>query len=374
MDVNGETNTVNEESRGTVEAALRQSEQRYRSLVELSPDAILVYRGTRIEYLNPAAIKLFGASGPQQLLGKSLFELFHLDSHALVRQRMERLRQGEPVPLVEEKIVRCDGEEREVAAAAAPFPDGKEIAVQVILRDITEQKRAEKRWLQSEKLAAVGRMAAAVAHEVNNPLAAIMNAVFLARTSGPLPPPVSGYLDIVDEEVKRVARVMQRALGFYRESTLPAAIAVNELVGSAVDLLRAEITAKGVIVEQQCPSGLAVTCVAGELRQVLCNLLANGLDAVGREGVIKVRASNCRGRAGQPSVRITVADNGCGIVRAIRARVFEPFFTTKNASSTGLGLWVSQQIVERLGGSLRLHSRTNPPRRGTVVSMLLPGG
>ena len=372
--MNEEAGTVNEEPRGAVEAALRQTEARYRSLVELSPDAILVYRGTRVEYLNPAAIKLFGASGPQQLLGKSLFELFHPDSHALVRQRMERLRQGEPVPLIAEKIVRCDGEVREVAAAAAPFPDRDELAVQVILRDVTEQKRAEKRWLQSEQLAAVGRMAAAVAHEVNNPLDAIMNAVYLARTSGQLPPPVSAYLDIVDAEVKRVARVMHRALGFYRESTLPAAIAVNELVGSVLDLLRAEIMAKGATVEQQCPDGLALTCVAGELRQVLCNLLANGLDAVDREGVIKVRASNCRDRTGQPRVRITVADNGCGIDRAIRARVFEPFFTTKHASNAGLGLWVSQQIVERQGGSLRLHSSTNPPRRGTVVCILLPGG
>jgi PAS domain S-box-containing protein len=358
---------------GAIEAALRQSEERYRSLVELSPDAILVYRGHQIEYLNPAAMQLFGVSAAEQLVGKSLFEIFHPDCHELVRQRMDCLRKGQPVPLIEERIVRLDGEVREVAATAAPFADQNETAVQVILRDITEHKRAEQALLQSEKLAAVGRMAATVAHEVNNPLAAIMNALFLARTNRQLPEPVREYLAIVDEEVKRVAQVMQRALGFYREFTAPARVAVSELVGSALHLLQVEIKAKDVRVEQQCPSELAITCVVGEVRQVLCNLLANGLAAVGRGGLIKVRASRSRGRTGQPCVRITVADNGCGIDRAMRTRIFEPLVTTKNASGTGLGLWVSQQIVARHGGSLRLHSSTKSPRRGTVVSILLPG-
>jgi two-component system sporulation sensor kinase A len=212
MSVSGEANPGDEEALDAV-AALRQSEERYRSLVELSPDAILIYRRTQIDYLNPAAMQLFGASAPEQLLGKSLFEIFHPDCHALVQQRMERLRLGEAVPLVEEKIVRVDGEVREVAATAAPFPDQNGPAVQVILRDITEHKRTEQLLLQNEKLAAVGRIAATVAHEINSPLAAIMNALFLARTSGKLPPPVNEYLDIADEELKRVAEVMRRALG-----------------------------------------------------------------------------------------------------------------------------------------------------------------
>jgi two-component system NtrC family sensor kinase len=176
----------------------------------------------------------------------------------------------------------------------------------------------------------------------------VMNSLFLARTSANDPETVREYLEIADGELLRIAHITRQTLGFYRESTATTSISVSSLIGSVVNVLQSKIKAAGTRVEQQCSEQLEVVGVFGELRQVLSNLLANSLHAVVPNGRIVLRASaSISPRDGSRRVRITVTDSGHGIGAASMKRIFEPFFTTKGTLGTGLGLWVSRQLVKK---------------------------
>jgi len=170
-----------------------------------------------------------------------------------------------------------------------------------------------------------------------------------------------------------VAHIARQSLGFYREHNAPALTSADALLDSAIDLLRAKIDAKHARVEKECNIDSEVLAVAGELRQVFSNLLANSLDAIDQGGTIRIRVSTCSalGDPAAPCLRVTVADNGRGISRSSQARIFEPFFTTKGTVGTGLGLWVTKQIIEKHGGQLRMRSRSEGERHGTVFSVFL---
>jgi signal transduction histidine kinase len=219
----------------------------------------------------------------------------------------------------------------------------------------------------------VGRMAASVAHEINNPLSAVMNALYLARTVAHIPKAARQYLDTADDELQRVSHITRQSLGFYREASLPQRVSVNAIMDSVVALLRGKIKAKDARIEKQYNGDFEVTGVAGELRQVFSNLLANSLDAIPEAGTIRLRVSSSTCvNSGQRRIRITVADNGMGINAATLPCIFEPLFTTKGSTGSGLGLWVSKQIIEKHHGSMRVRSCTHGERRGTALSILLP--
>ena len=239
--------------------------------------------------------------------------------------------------------------------------------------EIKERIQAENALIRVEKLAAVGRMAASMAHEINNPLEAVINSIFLVRSLPELSETARKYLDIADEELRRVSHMTRQTLGFYRESTVPTPTSVRALLDSVVDLLQAKINNTHAHVHKRCDPGLQVMGVFGELRQIVSNLLANSLDAVERHGTVMLRASvaPCR-ENGQHCIRITVADSGKGIDSIARKQVFEPFFTTKGVYGTGLGLWVSKQLVEKHDGSIHVRSSTTGVHRGTTVSVVLP--
>jgi signal transduction histidine kinase len=237
--------------------------------------------------------------------------------------------------------------------------------------DITKAKQAEAALIRSEKLASVGRMAATIAHEINNPLEAVTNLLFLAKSAKELTESHQ-YLEIADAELKRVAHITQQSLGFYRESNAPTPTSIITVLDSAVDLLTAKTKAKHAVIEKQWDSDVQITAVAGELRQVFANLLANSLDAIDKKGTIKLRVSTGSTSNGYRCVRVTVADNGKGIGAATLPHIFEPLFTTKEVSGSGLGLWVSKQIIEKHNGSIQVRSSTNNERRGTTFSVLIP--
>lgn len=239
--------------------------------------------------------------------------------------------------------------------------------------EIKQREQAQEALVRSEMLATAGRMAASIAHEINNPLAAVMNTLFLARTSAGHPEAVREYLEIADGELLRVAHITRQTLGFYRESSAPSRISISGLIGSVVNVLQSKIKATGARVEQQCDEQLEVIGVFGELRQVLANLLANSLHAVVRDGKIVLRASaSIDPNGGKRRVRITVGDSGQGIGPAAMKQIFEPFFTTKGTVGTGIGLWVSRQLVEKNGGSIRVRSNTDGKHKGTTFSVVLP--
>src|SRR5665213_3011668 len=232
-------------------------------------------------------------------------------------------------------------------------------------------KKAEDALIGSEKLASAGRMAAVLAHEINNPLAAVMNLLFLAQTTGDIPAPVHRYLKMADDELKRIAHITRQTLGFYREFSVQTTVPVVTLLNSVIDLLQAKMVSTQVIVEKQCDDLLQITAIFGELRQVISNLMLNSLDALGEGGRVTLRASSSRNPLdGSSRVRITIADNGQGISAATLPRIFEPFFTTKGSTGNGLGLWVCKQIIEKHGGSIWARSRTCEPQ-GTTFSVVL---
>ena len=233
-------------------------------------------------------------------------------------------------------------------------------------------KKAEEALIGSEKLASAGRMAAVLAHEINNPLAAVMNLLFLAQSSADTPGSVRQYLKMADGELKRIAHITRQTLGFYRESTAPTTFRVVTLIDSVIDLLQAKIVSTQVKVQKECDDLLEITASFGELRQVISNLMLNSLDALGEGGQVTLRASTSQDPLnGSARIRITLADSGQGIDETVLPRIFEPFFTTKGSIGNGLGLWVCKQIIEKHGGSIKVRSRTND-RHGTTFSMVLP--
>lgn len=249
--------------------------------------------------------------------------------------------------------------------------------VGVIVQDISERKRSEETLRKTEKLAATGRLAASIAHEVNNPLEAITNLLYLLRNFCKLDDTALRYVAMAEHESKRIAEIAQQTLRFYRQSTLPQRANMAELIDSVLDLYHGRINALNVHVQREYDAGLDLFCFAGEVRQVFANFVGNALDAMmggGGRLVVRSRRSCSWKDPEMLGVRFTVADTGSGMTADVRERVFEAFFTTKEETGTGLGLWVSQEIIQRHRGVVHLRSRAaeNGARGGTVFQIFLP--
>ena len=271
---------------------------------------------------------------------------------------------------------RKDGSELPAVVSVTALRDAQDAIIGYLLigTDNTARKKAEEALLRSEMLASAGRMSASIAHEINNPLEAIMNTLYIVRTDPALPNHVREYLDIADGELMRIAHITRQTLGFYREFSAATANSGCALMDSVINLLQAKIRSNQAVVTQQCHDSLQIMGIAGELRQVLANLLANSLDAIGRQGRIVLRASASLDPVnGKRRIRITVADYGHGISPVTAKHIFDPFFTTKGTVGTGLGLWVCKQLIEKNGGCIQVRSNTDGPRRGTTFSITLPG-
>ncbi len=320
--------------------------------------------------------RIFGYEPGQVEVSNDLFfERVHPEDRQRIRNAIGKAIQDKLPYNLEHRIITARGRERVVLEHAELVCDehGQLKRIVGAVQDITDRKLAEVALIRSEKLASVGRMAATIAHEINNPLEAVMNVLFLARGSEGLSPAVRQYLDLADEELRRISHITHQALGFYRESSIATHVSLGALIDSVVDLLRNKIKAKHVCLEKQYRRQVQVVGVTGELRQVFANLLTNSLDAIAEHGRITVRVSATLSASnGRHGMRVTMADNGVGIQRTALPHIFEPLFTTKGSLGTGLGLWVTKQIIDKHAGSIRVQSRTAGPRRGTTFSVVLP--
>jgi signal transduction histidine kinase len=240
--------------------------------------------------------------------------------------------------------------------------------------DIHENKLAHQALLKSEKLAAAGRLAATIAHEINNPLEAVTNLLYLAQRGLNPGHAVGEYLALADQELARVSEIARQTLGFYRDTSSPITFPVSEVIDGAVRLYSRKIHRRNVHVKIECDPDLTIHAVQGEVRQVLANLISNAIDACRTGGKVRVHAFRTHHwkKPILPGVRIVVADTGAGIGRQVLPRIFEPFFSTKQDVGTGLGLWVSREIVHKHGGSIRVRSRQDAQSAGSVFSIFLP--
>lgn len=247
------------------------------------------------------------------------------------------------------------------------------LSLTLFLNQLQRRARAaERALLQSEKLALVGRLSASIAHEINNPIDAVMNLIYLARqdSSEGL---VQELLGQADRELQRVASISHHTLSFYKQGSQPELVFPSSLFDSTVTLHNSRLRSRELRLERRERADQAVCCFPGEIRQVLVNLVGNAIDATPPEGRLLLRSRNSIDSAtGERGVRLTIADNGCGMDRATVQRLFEAFFTTKGAEGNGLGLWVSAEILLRHGSRMRVRSRMGAGAHGTVFSFFLP--
>jgi PAS domain S-box-containing protein len=361
------------------DADLRRSNERFRRLMENASVGVIIGNlNGRISYANPAAIELLGFSADEIESGAVYWnklsppEYAELDQNALEQllavgksdsyQKEYRLKDGQLIPIL-------------VGATIIPSQkqgsSSNEIAI--FLTDISNQKKAEKALIQSEKLAAVGRLAASISHEINNPLESVTNLVFLARQRNDASKEVRDLLETADEELRRVSQIVAQTLRFHRQSTKARLITVRELLGPTLALYQGRMTNSQIDLKLDYRCDVAITCYEGDVRQVLNNLIGNAIDSMWKGGRLTVRTAKARlWRSRTAGIRITVADTGHGMTPEIIRRIFEPFYTTKGINGTGLGLWISSGIVEKHGGRIQLRSRAEPSPTGTAFSLFLP--
>ena len=243
-----------------------------------------------------------------------------------------------------------------------------------IAMDITGNKLAEDALRRSEKLAAAGRLAATIAHEINNPLEAVTNLLYILRVNDKWDDNARSYLAQAEHELARIAHVARQTLGFYRDTTTPHLMDLPKIVEEVLSLYLPRIQAKKIKLTREYDKAVQVTGLPGEIRQVVSNLVANAIDALSADGALRIRIHNAREltNSNRSGGKIIIADTGSGISPAHRKKLFEPFYTTKQDVGTGLGLWVSREIVQKHGGNITLRSSVVPGHSGTVFSIFLP--
>ncbi len=285
-------------------------------------------------------------------------------------------REGRPVDHYELEVVRPDGTSAHLLGSAVPLHDdqGSIRGAVAAFMDITERRATEAALRNSEKLATVGRLAATIAHEINNPLEAVTNVLYLLGRTPDLPPAAAQYVTIAQQELTRIASIVKQTLGFYRDTTTAVPIQLTEVLDGVLALYDRRIRGQGIRVERRYESDGDVFAFPGEIRQVFSNLIINAIEALPLRGRLRLHVYETAHPVDpqRRGVRVVIADNGPGIAPAARARLFEPFFTTKGEKGTGLGLWVSQGIIRKHDGNIRMRSSTRPGASGTVFSIFLP--
>jgi PAS domain S-box-containing protein len=320
---------------------------------------------------NQAAQRMFGYT-TEEIIGQSVLRIIPENLHGEEVAILDKIRAGERTDHYETTRIRKDGESIQVSLSISPVMDGtgRVIGTSKIARDISRQKQMERLLIQSEKLAATGRMAATMAHEINNPLESVMNLVFLARQSSPSESKAREYLETAEREIERVSHIARQTLGYYRDTGRPVEVLPHELLQDVLSVYETKLRERQILVECQYEMLRPMWIRKGELVQVFSNIIANSIDAMPRGGMLQVRTSEVlRGEDG--GAQIVIRDHGAGIDAEHLHKVFEPFFSTKGDLGNGIGLWIAKQLVENHGGEIQLTSTTDGSS-GTTVSIFLP--
>ncbi len=317
----------------------------------------------RITYLNAAAASIAARVNP---LGKSLWDLYPLLKGTVVEEKFRHAMQNRVPASFEHMFEKADGSETWFQFHLYPQP-GEGLVL--YLRNTTEGRKTEQALRRSEQLAAAGRMAASVAHEINNPLESLTNLLFLAKLDPTITGETRNTLEVADKELQRLSHIAARSLKFYRQRTAPAAISLEELIETVLFFNEPERKLRNVRLARRFRPAPPVLCLPGEIQQVMTNLIRNALDAVPPRGSVTVAVRPTRDRRGREGVGVTVADTGCGMDRQALNRLFHPFATTKGDAGTGLGLWVSKGILDKHHATITVRSK---PGKGTVFRLFFP--
>lgn len=359
------------------EEAVRRSEASFRALTESLPYGVFVHRNNVLLYVNPAGLSLLGYDDVEELQGTPALSLVHPDDQSIVIERIERERCGETVPVLEERFIRKDGSAVAVEVSAMPVDFDGSMALLAIVRDVTVKKHMEAQLAMADRLASLGRLSAAVGHEINNPLAYAMgNVELLVREIEGLDIPADkrevllSRLAIIDEGNGRVRDIVRDLKTLARgddHATIP--VDVHRTLDVCIDMAAHETRCRARVIREYGEPFLVQTNEA-RLGQLFLNLILNAAHAI-PEGNVQDNEIIVRTRPVPPDrAAIEIHDTGLGIPEAMQSRVFEPFFTTKSpGAGTGLGLSICHHIVTSLGGHIELEAREP---RGTCFRVVLP--
>jgi PAS domain S-box-containing protein len=339
------------------------------AIVESSDDAIISKDLTgRINSWNPAAERILGYTS-DEIVGSSILRIIPPELHPEEVTILQKIRNGQRIDHYETIRLTKGGERLNVSLSVSPLRDetGKVIGASKILRDISGKKRMEASLIQAEKVAAAGRMAATIAHEINNPLEAVVNLLYLAKMRATDTEQIS-FLDSAESELNRVSHIARQTLGFYREHSAPKSISPAELVSEAVRIYKPRCKVAGITVTTNLNSERRIMLRQGEIMQVVSNLISNAIYAMPQGGTLCLAVED----GPNEGVVLVVGDTGVGIPPENLARVYEAFFTTRSSIGTGIGLFITKQFVEGHGGTIAIESSTSADSHGTKVSIFLP--
>jgi PAS domain S-box-containing protein len=344
------------------------------SIIQSSDDAIVSKDLTGVvTSWNPAAERIFGHTAAE-MVGASILRIIPPELHFEEAQILAKIRAGEHIDHYETRRVRKNGEPVDVSLTVSPIRNsaGKVIGTSKIARDISARKHLERMLVQSEKIATMGRMAATVSHEVNNPLEAVINLLYLARCNSANNPAVLEYLATAEQEIERVSHLTRQTLGYYNDTNAHSNVALHDLVRDVLRIYKTRIDARRITLETVFDTARPVYASKGELTQVLSNLIANAVDAMPDGGRLRIRVAESNDAVSNDAqIEVLIQDDGCGIAPEHLDKIFEPFFTTKGNLGTGIGLWITKQLVEKHGGHISVAGNP-PPMKGTSMRVTLP--
>jgi PAS domain S-box-containing protein len=344
-------------------------------LLDLASEAIMVFDvGGTLKFWNSGAETLYGWKR-EEVLGKNVNEILQTEYPQSASEIMDTIsRTGR----WDGNLVQYTKDGRKIVVASRQAlkleTNGTSSALLEINRDITSQLHAEEALRKIERMAAMGRVAGIIAHEINNPLEAITNAFYLLQQHPSLDQEARLLASMAEEELVRVAHITRQTLSFYREAQQAIVFPVRKVLEDVIELQSRILRLNGIELQKKYLTDRAIVGFPSELKQVFLNLVGNAIQAMPEGGRLRVRVSEsreCGSRRG--GVRVMICDTGTGIKREDAKRLFEPFFTTKSAKGTGLGLWISKGIVQKYDGAIRFRSLRLNGRSATCFSVFLPG-